>query len=1118
MQNRGWIKGLSVFLTFAGSLLIAAEMVATSSADYKNLVDGIFGINYAANVSSDASTYSFVSDFKNTTELVSRRAKIAEQLEEEGIVLLKNDNSSLPLRKTENQALNVTVLGSRAFTFKNNANRSGLRDGYTDDPPITDFREMNVYAGICGSRTYGASVTLDSGFTNIPITLLDALKNEEINVNPSCENVYANKPFPNHPSGSEANGQAGGPFAVNEPHVDRGEFSELDRYNDAVIVMIGRMSGEGREYLPGDNGIANHGDGSKSALNLSDDERNLIAVAKSISDNVVVLINSAVTMEIEELKNDDRVSSILWIGLPGSYGMNAVGKVLSGKSNPSGGLPDIYAVDASASPAAMNFGAKSQDGQNFTWSNPGNATAAYNGHYVVLAEGIYDGYFYYETRYADTIANLGNAKSVVGAGRENDGEWKYENEVTYSFGYGKSYTEFETTLLANRYNHANKAVEVDVKVKNVGEVAGKKSVQVYLSSPFTDYDRTNGIEKSAIQLVGFDKTDILAPNDEEILTISIPLKYIASYAEKENHDGVVGGYILEDAPYYFGLGNGAHEALNNILVRQDAGNAALVYKEFDVNPNADLAFSFNPAEEADIISSDRGGFVAGINNTLLNKNEDEVIVSNQLQSGNYNFYKPNTVTYLSRKDWEATFPVAYPGLEITTDMELYLGKGRDNGGHVYAFQTGKVNAVWGVDHSLEEDADGNPLSQEVIANYKNAAYEDESWDYLLDQITFNEAMYFAPRGGSNCKAFKSINAPEVWQADGPNGNLTKTLGDKASAVGPMAMNKADVNFSYKSCDMPCEPIIAATFNRKLVEEEGDSFGEMSLWDNCKILWAPGMNLHRSPFNSRNHEYYSEDPMLTNIMGSAFVTGGLKKGAILSAKHFAFNTQETYREGLSQFMNEQAARELELRGFQGLFEDIRVPSPKHHDVNALGLMSSFSRLGCTGVNAHTGLMVNILRKEWGFKGLISTDFVATGDFFNPQDCVANNVTFMACGNSDGILSTKWADYANKTKNDPFLNEALKENMHYYLYAIANSSSLNGLDATTVAIDSSTIVSPWQIGFIVGGASSLGVALLVFGVYVFLNIYKKKEKSDVAGPSEPTFDTVSFEGKEGNEDEE
>ena len=1100
MKHTKWLKGVGVTMTFLGSLFIALEMIATSSPDYKNMVDSVFGIQYSSNISSDLGTFSYRSSFDNSVDLITERARIAAQLEEEGIVMLKNNGGVLPLRKAAGQSLNITILGSRAFTFKNNATRAEDRDGYVDDPPITDYRQMNVYAGICGSRTYKSSVTLKDGLTNIPITLLDALGHENINVNPSCEAVYANKPFPNHPAGSEANGVAGGPFSIGEPHVDRGEFSGLDTYKDAVLVVIGRMSGEGREYFPGYNGVSDHSDGSQSALHLSNDERNLIDVAKSISDNVVVLLNSAIPMEIDELKTDNRVSSVLWIGLPGSYGMDGVARVLSGKANPSGSLPDVFAVDASASPAAQNFGVNSQDGQPFAWSNPGDCTAADNGHYVVLAEGIYDGYYYYETRYADSVEGKGNASSAKGAGRGKTGSsWKYEDEVSYTFGHGLSYTDFKVERekidgADYRFNPESLSLDVAYKVTNIGSVAGKKSVQVYASSPFTDYDKANRIEKSAIQLVGFEKTKLLQPSESETLTINVPLKYLASYSESVNHDSLTGGYILEGASYYLSTGNGAHEALNNILVKKDAMNSNKLFLENDVEPNADLVVTFNPSLEGALTSLDRGSFGDGINATLLNKNEDGVLISNQLQSANYNFYKPNAITYLSRTDWDSTFPVAYHGLEITSGMELYLGKGKGNGGHVYQYKSGTVKELWGVDHAMEEDDDGNPMPQEVIANFKNAKFDDERWDYLIEQITFEEASMFGPNGGSNCNAFTSINAPETWQADGPNGNLTKTLAELASSSGPMALEKNDVNASYKSCDMPCEPIIAATFNKELVHEEGQSFGEMSLWDNCKIVWAPGMNLHRCPFNSRNHEYYSEDPMLTNIMGTSFVRGGLEKGAILSAKHFAFNSQESYREGLSQFMTEQAAREMELRGFQGVIEDPDVQTPGGTRVNGLGLMSSFSRIGCTGVNAHTGLMVNVLRKEWGFKGLISTDFCINGRYFNPQDCTVNNVTFMACGNAGSLFKAEWAEYPVKVKTDPTLHAALKENMHYYLYALCNSSALNGFDGSTKAVDSASIVSPWQTGFIVGGGCALGVSVALFAVYLIVN--RRKNSGEVS----------------------
>ena len=1097
MKHKAWIKGSAVALSFVGTLLIALELIATSSPDYKNLVDGVFGVSYGANLSKDISTYLYTSEFNNTVDMLTKRAQIAAQLEEEGIVMLKNNDSTLPLKSSEEQELKVTIFGSRAFTFKDNAKRSGLRDGYKDDPPIQDFREMNVYAGICGSRTYGTKVTLQSGNLDLPVTLIDGLEKENIHVNPSCETVYASKPFPNHPSGSEANGSAGGPFAVREPAVSLGEFQNLDTYKDAAIVMIGRMSGEGREYLPGDNGVADKTDGSKSALHLSQNERDLITLAKSVSDKVIVLLNSAIPMEIEELKNDDRVSSVLWIGLPGSYGMDGVARVISGAACPSGSLPDVFAVDASASPAAQNFGATSQSGESFTWSNPGSCVEANNGHYVVLAEGIYDGYYYYETRYHDVVFGLGNASSAVGAGREKTSDaWSYENEVSYSFGYGLSYTDFEVKLVENSakmysFDENTLSLNVEVNVKNVGSVAGKKTVQLYVSSPFTAYDAANHIEKSAIQLAGFEKTDLLQPGDEQNLTINVPLKNIASYSETVNHDSTVGGYVLENAPYYFAIGNGAHEALNNVIMAKDPLKEPLLYKEFDVVPDADLVFDYNPGEDTALTSLERGGFVDGVNATLLNKNEDGVITSNQLQDANYNYYKSNTVKYLSRTDWQNTFPKAYPGLEITSNMEIYLGKGKGNAGHVYQFKTGRVEEEWGINHTLDEDENGNPLENLNIAGFKTATFDDERWPTLLEQIKFDEAHGFVPNGGNTCNALLTINSPEIWQADGPNGNVNRGIGEKASREGPTAVAKNDPNYNYKSCDMPCEPIIAATFNKQLVEEEGTSFGELTLWDNSRIVWAPGMNLHRSPFNSRNHEYYSEDPILTNLMGVSFVRGGLSKGAILSAKHFAFNTQESFREGLSQFTNEQAARELELRGFQGIIEDINYQTPAEIEVDALGLMTSFSRIGCTGVNAHTGLMVNILREEWGFKGLISTDFVGDGKYFNPQDCAINYVTFMACGSGPVLLKGDWKEYAQKAKGDPAMNAALKKCMKYYLYAVSKSSALNGFDANTKAIDSSKLISPWQVGLIAGGASSLVIAAggMVFYILLFL---KKKEK--------------------------
>ncbi len=1094
MKNKKVLVGISSILAVLSSFALTAKMIATSSSDYKGMVNDILGGSGSFS-GGQTDAYTFNSEFKNSNDVYKKRAEIAAQLSEEGCVLLKNKNNVLPLK--DESSRNVTVLGSVAFTYNENG---GLRDS-----------RLGFYGGIVGSKVYQQNLKVDGKTLSLPITLEKAFEEEKINVNPDCIKVYSNKNFPSEIDGSEANGSSSKAFNSNEPHVEATDFPNRDKYSDACFVVIGRHSGEGREYIAGPNGLG-HSDGAKSALSLNDEEKNLIKEAHKISNKVIVLLNSAVAMEISDLKDGneigDLVDSILWIGLPGAYGMRGIARVINGSVAPSGHLSDTYAVDASSSPAAQNFGVSAQDNSGyFQWSNPGYYTNADNYHYVALAEDIYTGYYYYETRYADCVENKGNARKPVGLGygATNVSEWNYESEMAYPFGYGLSYTTFKQEFVANsngdliKYDKDNDKLYMNVKVTNTGNYKGKDVVQLYMQSPYTSYDIEHKVEKSAIQLVTFDKTKELDIGESEVITLSVDLKYMASYDKTATHDNKVGGYILEDADYYFAIGNGAHEALNNVLLNKDGIEESNLFIEENSQVSKENAKTWNPAKEKDLTDKEKGKFQNGINATLLNTNEEGYVIENQLSDADYNYFKKDTITYLSRNDWAGTFPKAYVGLEVTEAMTKYLGTSATNSSNVYTIKSGGTLKVeFDVDHSMENDENGNPKENKVIAEYKGFAYDDESWDYLLEQITFDEAWKFSPYGGRSCKAFKSVNAPEVWQIDGPNGNVTRTVGKYSSKNGPMAMSSSDDYYNYMTADMPCEPTIAATFNKELLEEEGESFGEDSLWSNNCIAWAPGMNLHRTPFNSRNHEYYSEDPMLTNICGTAFVRGGVKEGAILSAKHFAFNTQESFREGLTQFMEEQSARELELRAFQGITQDVKYINFKGNEVNALGLMTSFSRIGVCGVNAHTGLMKNILRGEWGFKGLSSTDMVVGGRYFNPQDSIINNVTFMATSNAENLLSNYWPEYnnKNKVKSDANLVNAMYENMHYYMYALANSNALNGYDANTVIVDDQ--VTWWEktlTGISIGTGAS---ALILLGIYEYVFnlkpiIVNKKEET-------------------------
>lgn len=1015
------LRGFTVIAAFICALFIGLETIASVS-DYKVLINDILGVK--TSVSGNADAYAFTSEFDNTVDMLTRRKDIAEQISAEGSVLLKN-NGALPLVKPENGKIKATMLGSRAYTYGANGE---LRDS-----------SLAFYGGIVGSPVSRQEVTVKDGTISLPITPEVAFADRGIELNPALKSFYTGKSFPNLVSGSEANGSSGGPFAINETNVSVADCGSYADYSDVCFVVVGRSSGEGREYLPGELGRADKSDGSKSAIGLSDAERNLITVAAAISDNVVVLVNSAIAMEIPDLKSDERVDAILWIGLPGAYGMNGVADILVGNVSPSGHLPDVYAADASASPAAQNFGVNAMSGGSFVWSNGGSQyNNADNSHYVVLAEDMYTGYYYYETRYADCVEDKGNASAAVGIGYGEAGStsWNYEHEVVYPFGYGMSYSSFTQSITGITADNDAKTVTVGVKVKNTGGVKAKHVIQLYVSSPYTAYDEKNGVEKPAIQLVEFKKVE-LEKDEEQEYTLTADMKYFASYDKTAEHDGRVGGYILENADYYFAIGNGAHEAINNVLLKNGVERSAL-YFEDEKALSADCAIAWRPELDFD---------ANGVNAALLSTSENGTAIENRLSDADYNYFKKDTVTYLSRSDWKETFPKAYTGLEVTSDMYDYLDS------KVYKFSVGTVDTQFGVDHSEEEDDDGNPMENISVAEMKLASYDDERWEYLVEQITFDEAWALSPYGGTSCNAFLSVNSPELWQIDGPNGNVTRPIGTKAAAAGPMAVSKDDPNANYKANDMCCEPITAGTFNKELLKEQGKAYGEEMMWSGNTIIWAPGMNLHRTPFNSRNHEYYSEDPMLTNILGVAFVEGGLEKGAILAAKHFAFNTQESFREGLTQFMEEQSAREMELRAFQGLSEDALYVNTLGNGIQALGLMTSFSRIGVCGVNAHTGLMKEILRGEWGFKGMSSTDMVVGGRFFNPQDSVINNVTFMATSNAENLLNKFWSDYnnKNKVKNDPKLMAALHENMHYYMYAAANSNLLNGYDANTVITD-------------------------------------------------------------------
>lgn len=971
-------------VTTATASLLALSVCASTVVDgFRTDIDKFLGTKSTKLVTENSDgtdLYTFKSDYTSTTELLHGIQDVGERMSEEGSVLLKN-NGALPLTQDETQK--ITLLGfSSYYPVQGGDMGSSLVENTGTDADTVDM------VGAFKAKGFGLNQTVADMYEALQPTFKSEVQSwgGTIEYNhitaPSTTGVFSSK----EPSQAALDGQ-------------NAAWKDSMNDNNVMIVTIARSASENGSYNPGTAGVdPTQNLNQTDPLGLSDDERDLIQAAvdakASNGGKVIVLLNNASAMEVQEIQDNDGVDAILQVGLPGGYGFYGVADILSGDVNPSGHLTDTYAVKNANSPAAQNFG-------DLQWTNA-NPDIKMNDA-IVEAENIYIGYKYYETRYFDTVMNQGNASSTVGS--STGSAWNYDDEVTYPFGYGLSYTTFTQTLDDLHVDLENETVTAKVTVTNTGSVAGKDVVQLYVSLPYTDYDKEHGVEKAAVQLLDYGKTAELAPGASETVTITADMQNMASWdSTADNAAGTKGCYILDAGDYYFTIGNGAHEAVQNVLAAEGQ----------DVGGDADKAKSWN------LGSQDTTTFATTKNGTA---------VETQLADMDVNYWLPGTATYLTRADWEGTFPKTYKDLTATDEMIDIL----DNDIYEINANGDPSTVTFGADNGL------------TLADLKGVSdINDERWDMLMDEITLEECMIRTGFGGTSTKVIESIMSPETIQNDGPNGIYSYPLGQyantDASTGDPCVVDANDPNLTYKMGTMVNETVIAQTFNKDLAADYGRVIGNYSLWANTTIFWGIGTNLHRLPYNARNHEYYSEDAVLTAGQGTAYAAAAMEYGVIIAPKHLAFNDTEINRTGVSVFMTEQQARENELRGTQGIVENAHV----------LGVMTAYNRVGITQDNAHTGLTKNILRNEWGFQGLISEDFIQDANYVVLKEAVLNGVT-MSCNTGDNTMAAVSEKYPYWTveavSQDTTMMTALKQAMKYQNYALANSNAMDGMASNT-----------------------------------------------------------------------
>ena len=919
------------------------------------------------------------STYSSAKDLVEAKRKLIADIVSEGAVLLKNDNNALPIAKNSN----VSLFG-----------RSSVKLVY-------------------GPDSGGGKVTCD-------YTLLDVLKSDNVNVNPVLWSYYQN--VKGNYRRSDTSGYRTG--EVNPSEYTSEVKNSYSSYNDAAIVFICRTFGEGNDASRDPSKVLD-GDGKHNALELQDTERELIKEAKKCSKKVIVVINSDYAMGIDELKHDAEISSIISVGSLGNSGVYGLCDVITGQVSPSGHLSDTISASVYSAPAVQNFG-------DFTFTNASEIDAASANHYVVYQEGIYVGYKYYETRYEDAVMKKGNALSKTGAFMDTN-KWDYSKEVSYTFGYGLSYTDFTREIKDIHWNNEKKTVTLDVTVKNIGDVASKDVLQVYVQSPYTQYDIDNKIEKASVSLAGYTKTKILNPNEEISTSIEIDMNMFATYDPYKAKT-----YIMDYGTYYFALGNGSHDALNNIL----SVKGYTTSDGMDYNGDNKQCKKYEYEKQGNKLVDDE----------LVSKSKyTDVKITNHLEEADINYYG-DIVTYLSRNDWAGTWS---NGVELTASQEMIKDMKK---GSTYS-PSSESNDLSNVKQGVNYD---NKSTNIELSEMNGLSYDDEKWEDLLNQLSLDEMSRLV--GLANSGVIESINMPSYMAFDGPTGICASYITD-------------DEEYAVYAAMFPTEVVLSATFNQELAEQVGEMFGNDGLWTGYHCAWGPGNNIHRTAYLGRNGEYYSEDGVLSYYQTKNEVSGAYKFGLSMGPKHFAFNDQETNRSGVSTFVNEQAAREIYLRAFEGALAS----------GNANCTMCAKNRLGCKYIGASSGLMKDILFDEWGYRGVVIADSASDG-YVNGPTSIINGTTEFDTNTTEFVNGSLSATNIGK---DAVLFKAVREACHRNLYLWANT----WLSATvTYGVKVKQDIT-WYQKTSLGLTISFGVIFigaLSFNLMTILKNRKKEEK--------------------------
>lgn len=802
---------------------------------------------------------------------------------------------------------------------------------------------------------------------------------------------------------------------------------DAKQFSDTAIVVLSRNSGENvgevpnfqRDYLTGEV------DNSRSYLQIAKKEEEMLEIVKSNFSKVIVILNTTNNMQCDFLR-DENIQAALYCGPTGLNGAEGVANLLKGKT-------DAVDADGNKVETLLSPSGHLTDtlGADYT-SEPAYAnyrinksdSKNFNCGSIVYQEGIYFGYRWYETAYQEGYIS------------------NYDDAVIYSFGHGLSYTDFswkvkESEKITDKITEKT-TLKYTVTVTNTGDYPGKDVVQMYYSAPYINGE----IEKSAINLADFAKTSTLLPGESQDVTLETSFYDMASYdcydANKDGHKG----YELDKGDYYISFRTDCHN-----LKETSSQN------EFKYTLDETLDIDKDPTTNSDVINRFTG---------------EDAYASVAIDGSDVGINE----TYLSRANFASTIKTKQS--KLPSDISK-INKGR-------LYQTGANNQeempVFSKESNLRliTKQDGSSATLAELNSGKDLKYNDklidelmsdlngEKWTLLLDQLSKAEAKSLVECSGFGSNAIESIGKTKTLDFDGPSGfneNTQKIAEDKSSWT------------SY-----PAECVIGCTYNEQLANEIGKSVAFEANASKISGWYAPGVNLHRSNYNGRNFENYSEDPIVSGRLAAATIDGAKSGNLYCYLKHFILSEEGDNPKGTETWLTEQTLREQYMKPFE-----IGVKR------GANAIMSSFSRLGCVWSGANYDLLTSILRDEWGFKGSVVTDWSSGDDIMNTQKGVlaGNDLWLNPMTNNGKPLNVNDATQMYCAKN------AVKNNLITYLSTYVYSrdySDDNNPYKVESGIKTASEVSEWWIPTLISIQVVIGLGCIATGLLYFLP-KKKKE---------------------------